>query len=131
MVITKNLTHNFGLSSGYAEIDSSNINFAVRRNILRQICPIDVTVKKFEIDSIVCPDFLSVDRANLLKLKFVGGTWLEGMNLENFHLKSYTNPYQVLLNHDAILDCSDLEKDKAEIQFTVKYLRDKELLTKE
>lgn len=131
MLIYKNLTHNFGISEGYIEIDSSSIDFPIRKNILGQKRIIDVPVECFSIELVSCSDFLSVNRDMLLKIKFVGGVGLEGMRIEKFHLTAYNNPYQILLNHNAILDCQDLDKDLAELKFNVKLFRDGEIIIKD
>lgn len=131
MTVHKTITHSFGLSEGFSEIDSSSIDFPISRNILGQKRMIDVAIESFSIESIEVPSFLSVDRTNLLKIKFVGGIWKEGTQIKDFHLTSYMNPYQILLNHDAILDCLDLEEDKADLKFKIKLSRNGEIIYKE
>lgn len=130
MVVTKSITHNFGLSSGYAELDSSSIDFPIRRNILRQKRMIDVPVEFFSISSIEVSSCLSVDKSSLLKLKFIGGVSKEGVNIQKFHLVSYNNPYQILLNHDAILDCAELDAEKADLNFEIKVSINGEIICK-
>lgn len=131
MAVNKVLIHKFGLSRGFSEIDSSSIDFPISRNILGQKCAIDIPIESFSIESIKIPSFLSVDQASLLKIKFVGGIWNEGIQIKDFHLTSYTNPYQILLNHDAILDCLELKEDKAELKFAIKLSRNGEIISKE
>lgn len=131
MSVKKTAIHNFGLDSGYREIDSSSIDFPVRRNILFQKQIINVPVDNFSIDGIQTSDYLIVDSSSLLKLKFIGGVGKEGVSIENFNLTSYNNPYQVLLNHDAILDCNDLDKESAEIKFKVKFSFENQVISED
>ena len=131
MSVKKTAIHNFGLDSGYREIDSSSIDFPVRRNILFQKQIINVPVDNFSIDGIQTSDYLIVDSSSLLKLKFIGGVGKEGVSIENFKLTSYNNPYQVLLNHDAILDCNDLDKESAEIKFKVKFSFENQVISED
>lgn len=131
MTVHKITTHNFDLDKNLTEIDSSSIDFPIRRNLLLQKQMIDVLIDYFSIDNIIVPDYLDVDLNSLLKLKFIGGIGLEGESINTFHLTSYNNPYQILLNHNAIIDCSELNKETAEIKFTVKVSIDKKIISKD
>ena len=131
MAVNKTLTHNFGLNTGYVEIDSSSIDFPVRRNILLQRQLIDVYVDCFSIENLSVSDYLEVDESSLVKIKFIGGVGKEGSKIMDFHLTSYNNPYQLLLNHDAITDCNDLDVSNAKITFTIKISFNGEVITKD
>ena len=115
MAVNKTITHNFGLNTGYVEIDSSSIDFPVRRNFLLQRQLIDVYVDCFSIENLSVSDHLEVDKSSLVKIKFIGGVGKEGSKIMDFHLTSYNNPYQLLLNHDAITDCNDFDVSNAKI----------------
>lgn len=137
MSIVKTIIHNFGLNTGYSELDSSSIDFPVKRNILGQKKMIDVSVEFFKIESIVCSPYLEIDKANILKIKFLGnigkeGTDInEGTDIKNFHLTTYNTPYQILINHNAILDCSDLEQNSANISFKASFSINGEIISKD
>ena len=119
MAITITKVHSFGLNVGHEEIDTKSIDFPVRRNLLGQKQLIDVYVESFSISSVNVSSNLVVDTSKLLKIKFVGGVAKEGFEIKDFHLTAYNNPYLILLNHDAIIDCEDLESENATIEFDV------------
>lgn len=131
MSVVKTIIHSFGLNTGYSELDSSSIDFPVKRNILGQKKMIDVPVEFFKIESIACSPYLEIDKRNILKLKFLGGAGKEGIDISNFHLTAYNNPYQILINHDAILDCVDLEQSSAYVSFKVSFSINCETISKE
>ena len=123
-------THSFGLSVGYEELDTKSIDFPVRRNLLGQKQLIDVLVDSFSIASVNVPANLRVNASKLLKIKFIGGIGSEGSSITSFHLTAYNNPYQLLLNHDAILDCDDLNVDSARIEFEVRLAVDGKIIAR-
>lgn len=131
MSVAKTIIHSFGLNTGYSELDSSSIDFPVKRNILGQKKMIDVPVEFFKIESIACSPYLEIDKSNILKIKFLGGVGKEGKDIRNFHLTAYTNPYQILINHNAILDCVDLEQSSAYVSFKVSFSINCETISKE
>lgn len=131
MSVVKTIIHSFGLNTGYSELDSSSIDFPVKRNILGQKKMIDVPVQFFKIESIACSPYLEIDKSNILKIKFLGGVGKEGADIRNFHLTTYNNPYQILINHNAILDCVDLEQSNANVSFKVSFSINGEIISKE
>jgi hypothetical protein len=131
MSVVKTIIHNFGLNTGYSELDSSSIDFPVKRNILGQKKMIDVPVEFFRIESIVYSPYLEIDQSNLLKIKFLGVVDKEGQDIRNFHLTAFNNPYQILINHNAILDCIDLEQNSANISFKVSFSINGEVISKD
>ena len=131
MSVLKTIIHSFGLNTGYSELDSSSIDFPVKRNILGQKKMIDVPVEFFKIESIACSSYLEIDKNNILKIKFLGGVGKEGTDIRNFHLTTYNNPYQILINHNAILDCVDLEQTNPNVSFKVSFSINGEIISKE
>ena len=112
-------THSFGLSAGFEVLDIQSIDFPIQKNLLGQKRLIDVSVESFAITSIKVSPHLVV-KNDLIRLKFIGGIGKEGGIIRGFRLTAYNNPYQVLLNHDAIIDCTDLNTERATILFDVK-----------
>lgn len=131
MSVVKTIIHSFGLNTGYSELDLSSIDFPVKRNILGQKKMIDVPVEFFKIESIACSPYLEIDKSNILKIKFLGGVGKEGTDIRNFHLTTYNNPYQILINHNAILDCVDLEQSSSNVSFKVSFSINGEIISKE
>lgn len=113
------LSHVFGQDIGVSIIDSRSLDFAVKRSMLglKKVLDVDISSFKIKIESI--SDFLCVDPSQLLKLKFFGSLSAVGQEIKGLRITSYNNPYQILLNHNAISDCNDLEKNSAEIKFSV------------
>ena len=126
--ITK--AHSFGLNVGHEEIDTKSIDFPVRRNLLGQKQLIDVYVESFSVSPVKVSSELVVDAPNLIIIKFVGGVAKEGTEIKGFHLTAYNNPYQILLNHDAILDCEDLDTENATIEFNVELKVNSEIISR-
>lgn len=131
MAITITKAHGFGLNVGHEEIDAKSIDFPVRRNLLGQKQLIDVYVESFSISSVKVSSNLVVDKQKLLRIKFVGGVAKEGYEIKDFHLTAYSNPYQILLNHDAIIDCDDLDSDNATIDFSIQLKVNGEVISRD
>lgn len=131
MSVVKTIIHHFGLNTGYSELDLSSIDFPVQRNVLGQKKMIDVPVEFFKIESILCSSYLEIDKNNILKIRFLGGVGKEGTDIRNFHLTTYNNPYQILFDHNAILDCVDLEQNHANVSFKVSFSINEKTISKD
>lgn len=115
------LTHAFGRSEGMQVLDTSSISFPIRNDLLGRPQIINVNVDFFKVVLTEVSSYLNIDRSEILKLKFNGLNNREGMVIKDFQLTTYDNPYQLLINHNAILDCTDLSQDHARLDFSVQF----------
>lgn len=120
MTVNKTITHHFGKDTGFRELDSGSIDFKEHRNLFGQLKPINVTLDYLRVSFTSVSNYLEIDKSTILKLKFLGDGEHEGINIKNLQLSSYHNPYQVLINQDAIKDCVNLKVETAELRFSVK-----------
>lgn len=119
MTINKSIIRNFGLKQGETTIDTRNIAFDVEKNWFKQNKSVDGYFESFRVFVTKTSDNLSLDRSSLLKLRLIGRENREGSRIDHVHFSSFDNPYQIVLNLDAIEDYSILEETESFLDFSV------------
>lgn len=111
------LTKYFGGQNGETIIASKSLDFPEQKSFFGHLKHIELSFYKMWVEISGIPDSVTYDPLNLVRIRFTGILeGIEGAQLNNLSIKSYNNPYLIILDDSAIHDCSDLNLT----QFTVR-----------
>lgn len=112
----------FGKQESNVIIAQRSLDFPVQYTFFRNLRQIDFYFYSVWIEIKSYPEYLQLDVDDLIKVDFIGHPDIQFDNkINNIHIISYNNPYNIIYNPNAIKDCTNLSVDKVQIGFAVNF----------
>ena len=112
----------FGTQESNVIIAQRSLDFPEQYTFFGNLRQIDFNFNSIWVEVQSYPNELQLDVDNLIKVDFIGHPGVQSCNrINNLHIVSYKNPYNIIYNPNAIMDCTNLSAEKVQIGFAVKF----------
>jgi len=112
----------FGTQESIVIIAQRSLDFPEQHTFFGNLRQIDFKFNSVWVEIQSFPKEVQLDVDELIKVDFIGHPSVQQSNrIENLHIVSYKNPYNIIYNPSAIKDCTNLNVDKIKIGFLIKF----------
>lgn len=112
----------FGIQESNVIIAQRSLDFPEQYTFFGNLRQIDFNFNSIWVEIQSYPNELKLDVEDLIKVDFIGHTGIQSDNrINNLHVVSYKNPYNIIYNPNAIKDCNNLSAEVVQIGFVVKF----------
>lgn len=112
----------FGTLESNVIIAQRSLDFLEQHTFFGNLRQIDLNFNSVWIEILSYPKEVQLDVEELLKVDFIGHPTVQQSNrINNLHIVSYKNPYNIIYNPNAIKDCTNLNLDKIQLGFAIKF----------
>ena len=115
----------FGVKESSVIVAQRSLDFPEQHTFFGNLRQIDLNFKSVWVEILSYPKEVELDVNELIKVDFIGHNEIEPNNrINKLHITAYKNPYNIIYNPNAIIDCTNLNIDKISIDFAIKFQQD-------
>lgn len=119
-----NTGKHFGVQEQVVIVGQRSLDFPERYTFFGNLQSIDFVFKKVWVELKSVPPFIEYDKESIITIDFIGHSpKASGSCINNLHIESYKNPYNIIFNPQALIDCYDLSVEDVKISFTLNFQR--------
>lgn len=112
----------FGKQESNVIIAQRSLDFPEQYTFFRNLRQIDFYFNSIWVEITSYPKDLQLEIDDLIKVDFIGHPNVQsGNRINNLHIVSYKNPYNIIYNPNSIKDCTNLSTDKVKIAFSINF----------
>ena len=112
----------FGTQESNVIIAQRSLDFPEQYTFFGNLRQIDFYFNSIWVEILSYPNEVQLDAEQLIKVDFIGFPNVQADNTINqLHIESYKNPYNIIYNPNAIKDCTNLRVDKIRLRFAIKF----------